>query len=136
MTFSKLYLLPLASMIVLSSTLLVKIPTAQSSDCDKVNSALNSPKASNEIINRQGLEEGQVFVVQTRSKGVEIIEAGRVMTMTRGFVVTIEDENGKTLRVFQRLGGGSDLIATARMTKAEALQLLESGGGIVEEVKR
>ncbi|WP_228014517.1 hypothetical protein [Fortiea sp. LEGE XX443] len=135
MTFSKLYLLPLASMIFLSSTLLVQIPTAQSSDCDKVNSVLNSPKASDEIIDRQGLEEDQVFVVQTRSKGVEIIEAGKVMTMTKSFVVTIEDENGKILRVFQRLGGGSDLIATARMTKAEALQLLELGGGIVEEFK-
>ncbi|MBE9005950.1 hypothetical protein IQ259_13050 [Fortiea sp. LEGE XX443] len=122
-------------MIFLSSTLLVQIPTAQSSDCDKVNSVLNSPKASDEIIDRQGLEEDQVFVVQTRSKGVEIIEAGKVMTMTKSFVVTIEDENGKILRVFQRLGGGSDLIATARMTKAEALQLLELGGGIVEEFK-
>jgi hypothetical protein len=136
MTLSKLYVFPIATMIVLTGTLFVKVPTAQSSDCQKENSALNSPKASDEIIDRQGLEEGQVFVVQTRSQGVEIIEAGRVMTMTRSFLVTIEDENGKIIRVFQRLGGGSDLIATARMTKAEALQLLELGGGIVEEFKR
>ncbi|MCC5641139.1 hypothetical protein LC593_36025 [Nostoc sp. CHAB 5844] len=134
MTLSKLYVLPLASVMVLTGALLVNIPTAQSSDCHKASSALNSPKAADEIIDRQGLEEDQVFVVQTRSKGVEIIEAGRVMTMTRSFVVTIEDENGKIIRVFQGLGRGSDLITAARMTKAEALQLLESGGGIIEEL--
>ncbi|MBD2596973.1 hypothetical protein BCD64_03570 [Nostoc sp. MBR 210] len=121
-------------MIVMTGSLLVKIPTAQSSDFDTANSVLNSSKAADEIVDRQSLEEGQVFVVQTRSKGVEIIEAGRVMTTTRNFLVTIEDENGKILRVFYRLGRGSDLIATARMQKEEAIQLLKSGGVIVEEL--
>ncbi|WP_157374117.1 hypothetical protein [Nostoc sp. PCC 7107] len=134
MTISKLYVLPLASMIVLTGSLLIKIPTAQSSDFDTANSVINSPKAADEIVDRDVLEEGQVFVVQTRSKGVEIIEAGRFMTTTRNFLVTIEDENGKILRVFQRLGRGSDLIATARMQKAEAIQLLKLGGVIVEEL--
>ncbi|ALF56587.1 hypothetical protein ACX27_28470 [Nostoc piscinale CENA21] len=121
-------------MIVLTCSLLIKIPNAQSADFDTANSVLNSSKAADEIIDRQSLEEGQVFVVQTRSKGVEIIEAGRVMTTTRNFLVTIEDENGKILRVFHRLGRGSDLIATARMQKEEAIQLLKSGGVIVEEL--
>ncbi|WP_242051632.1 hypothetical protein [Nostoc sp. FACHB-280] len=134
MTISKIYVLPLASMIVLTSSLLVKIPTAHSSDFDTANSVLNSSKAADEIVDRDVLEKGQVFVVQTRSKGVEIIEAGRVMTTTRNFLVTIEDENGKILRVFHRLGRGSDLIATARMQKEEAIQLLKSGGVIVEEL--
>lgn len=134
MTLSKLYVLPLASMIVLTGTLFARIPTAHSSDCHKTSSTLNSSKAADEVVDRQVLQEGQVFVVQTRSKGVEIIESGRVITTMKSFLVTIKDENGKIIRVFQRLGRGADLIATAVMSKAEALQLLESGGVIVEEI--
>jgi len=41
----------------------------------------------------------------------------------------VEDSNGEVIRVLKVFGGG--LIATAAMSKSEALQLLESGGGIV-----
>ncbi|AUT02259.1 hypothetical protein CLI64_18745 [Nostoc sp. CENA543] len=136
MKLSKLYVLPLASVIVLIGILFVKTPTANSSDCHQASSTLKNSKAADEIVDTDVLKEGQVFVVQTRSKGVEIIEAGRVMTTTKSFLVTIKDEKGKIIRVFQRLGRGSDLIATAQMSKAEARQLLESGGLLVEEIER
>ncbi|BAB72633.1 hypothetical protein ACN23B_03365 [Anabaena sp. FACHB-709] len=135
MKLSKLYVLPLASVIVLIGILFVKTPTAQSSDCHQASYALNNSKAADDIVHTDVIEEGQVFVVQTRSKGVKIIEAGKVMTTTKSFLVTIKDEKGKIIRVFQGLGRGSDLIATAKMSKAEAVQLLESGGLIVEEIE-
>ncbi len=81
------------------------------------------------------MEEGQVLIVQTRSKGVEVIVGAKVVTTTKSYIVSIQDDNGEVIRVLARLGGGSDLIATAVMSKAEALQLLESGGLIVENSK-
>ncbi|WP_392481202.1 hypothetical protein [Nostoc sp. C110] len=132
---SNIYVLPLASMVALIGALLVEIPTAQSSDFHPVNSALNKPEASDEVIDRQVLEEGQVLIVQTRSKGVEVIARAKIVTMTKSYIVTIQDENGEVIRVLERLGGGSDLIATAVISKAEAVKLLESGGGIVENPK-
>ncbi len=122
-------------MVTLIGVLLIKIPIAQSSDFHPVNSALNNPAASDEVIDRQVLEEGQVLIVQTRSKGVEVIAGAKVVTTTKNYIVTIQDENGEVIRVLARLGGGYDLIATAVMSKAEALQLLESGGVIVENSK-
>lgn len=135
MKLSKIYVFPLTSMIVMIGILFVKTPTAQSSDYNQASFTLNNSKTADDIVDIDILEKGQVFVVQTRSKGVEIIEAGRVMTTTKSFLVTIKDEKGKIIRVFQRLGRGSDLIATAKMSKAEALQLLESGQLIVEEIE-
>ncbi|MCC5655545.1 hypothetical protein LC608_00760 [Nostoc sp. XA010] len=132
---SNIYVLLVASMVALIGALLIEISTAQSSDFHPVNSALHNPEASDEVIDRQVLEEGQVLIVQTRSKGVEVIAGAKVVTMTKSYIVTIQDENGEVIRVLARLGGGSDLIATAVMSKAEALQLLESGGGIVENPK-
>jgi hypothetical protein len=132
---SNIYVLPLASMVALFGALVVDIPTAQSSDFHPVNSVLNKPEVSDEVIDRQVLEEGQVLIVQTRSKGVEVIAGAKVVTTTKSYIVTIQHENGEVIRVLVRLGGESDLIATAVMSKAEALQLLESGGGIVENSK-
>ncbi|MCC5621714.1 hypothetical protein [Nostoc sp. CHAB 5715] len=132
---SNIYVLPVASMVALIGALLIEISTAQSSDFQPVNSALHNPEVSDEVIDRQVLQEGQVLIVQTRSKGVEVIAGAKVVTMTKSYIVTIQDKNGKVIRVLARLGGGSDLIATAVMSKAEALQLLESGGGIVENSK-
>lgn len=132
MKLPKLPILPLASMIVLTGALLVGVPTAQSSDLHKEDSALNNLEAFNEVIDRQVLQKGQVFLVQTRSKGVEIIAGAKAATMTQNRIVTIEDENGEVIRVFEGFGGESDLIATAVMFEVDALRLLESGGGIVE----
>jgi hypothetical protein len=132
MKLSKFYVLPLASMVVLIGTLLLGVSTAKSSDFHQGNSALFSAEASdNKVIDRAVLEEGQAFVVQTRSKGVEIIAGARVVTMTENRVVTIEDENGEVIKVFEGFGGGADLIATSAMSEADALRLLKSGGGIV-----
>ncbi|YAF96978.1 MAG: hypothetical protein AB3A66_04705 [Nodularia sp. CChRGM 3473] len=131
----KLYIFTLASMLVLTGGLFV-VPTAYSSDFYQRNSALNNPEASDEIFDIDIVEEGQVFVVQTRSKGVEIIEGAKVIKRRRSQILTIEDENGAILRVFQGWGRGFDLIATAKISNTEALELLESGGFIVEELQR
>lgn len=131
MKLTKLYKVPLVIGVVLASELLLGVPTAQSSDVHRANSAPDSSQASDGVIDRQVLQQGQLFLVQTRSRGVEMIREAKVVTMMQSRIVTVEDGNGEVIRVFEGFGGGSDLIATAAMREAQALQLLESGGGIV-----
>jgi hypothetical protein len=67
------------------------------------------------------LEEGQVLLVQTESQGGEPIRETKIVTITRNYVVIVEDSNGEVIRAFQSLG--VDLITYAVMSEAEALQL-------------
>jgi hypothetical protein len=78
-------------------------------------------EVSDEILDRTVLEEGQVLLVQTESKGVEPIREAKIVTITRNYVVIVEDSNGEVIRAFQSLG--VDLITYAVMSEAEALQL-------------
>jgi hypothetical protein len=114
------------------SVLLVGVSTAQSSDELLTNPPLNSPEASDVVIDKTVLEEGEVFVAQTGSREVEIIAEAKVVTMTKNYVVTVEDDSSKIIRVFKGLGVGTELITFAVMPEAEALRLVKSGGGIVE----
>jgi len=133
MNLSKLYILPLVTVVVVASTLFSKVPVAQSSDLCQGGSTSDALEVSNEVLDRRVLEEGQVLLVQTESEGTEIIRSAKVVNITRNYVVTIEDSNGRVIRAFQGLG--VDLITYAIMAETEALQLLETGGNIVEDAK-
>lgn len=133
MNLSKLYILPLVTVVVVASALFSKVPVAQSSDLYQSGSTSNSSEVSGEILDRYVLEEGQVLLVQTESEGTEPIREAKVVTMTRNYAVILEDSNGRVIRAFQGLG--VDFITYAVMTEAEALQLLEAGGNIVEDAK-
>lgn len=133
MNLSKLYTLLLVTAVVLASALFSKVPVAQSSDLYQGDSTSNSSEASDEILDRRVLEEGQVLLVQTESEGTQSILDAKVVTITRNHAVAVEDSNGRVIRAFQGLG--VDLITFAVMTEAEALQLLAVGGNIVEDAK-
>jgi hypothetical protein len=135
MRLTKLYMLPLVTVVVVASALLLKVPTAQSSDLYQSSSVSDSSEASDRIIDRQVLEEGQVFLFQTESEGVELIREAKVVTITQSYIVTAEDSDGEVIKVFQGLGRGSDLVSIATMSEAEALQLLTAGGSIVDSLK-
>lgn len=128
-------MLPLVTVVVVASALLLKVPTAQSSDLYQSSSVSDSSEASDRIIDRQVLEEGQVFLFQTESEGVELIREAKVVTITQSYIVTAEDSDGEVIKVFQGLGRGSDLVSIATMSEAEALQLLTAGGSIVDSLK-
>lgn len=137
MNFDLFFMSLLAFVAVCNSTL--DISSAQSS-AEGVSSGFVPAQSvqdssSDEVIDREVLEAGEVFLVQTRSKGVELLREAQVVTIAKRnhlYVVTVEDDAGEIVRVFEGFGGTSDLIATAVLSEAEALQLLESGGGIVE----
>lgn len=133
MNLSKLYILPLVTIVVVASALFSKVPVAQSSDLYQSGSTSDASEVSNEVLDRRVLEEGQVLLVQTESEGTEPIRAAKVVNITRNYAVTIEDSNGRVIRAFQCLG--VDLITYAVVTEAEASQLLEAGGNIVEDAK-
>jgi hypothetical protein len=133
MNLSKLYIFPLVTVVVVASALFSKVPVAQSSDLYQSGSTSNSSEVSDEILDRYVLEEGQVLLVQTESEGTEPIREAKVVTITRNHAVIVEDSNGEVIRAFQGLG--VDLMSYAVMSEAEALQLLEAGGNIVEDAK-
>lgn len=133
MNLSKLYALSLVTVVVVASALFSKVPVAQSSDLYQSGSTSSSSEASDEILDRRVLEEGQVLLVQTESEGTEPIREAKAVTITRNHTVTVEDSNGRVIRAFQGLG--VDLITFAVMTEAEALQLLAAGGNIVEDAQ-
>lgn len=135
MKLSKLYILPLVTVVVVASALLLRLPVAQSSNLYQSGSTSDSSEASDRILDRYVLEEGQVLLTQTESEGVELIREAKVVTITRSYIVIVEDGNGEIIRTFQGLGRGADLITYAVMSEAEALQLLAAGGSIVEDVK-
>jgi hypothetical protein len=128
-------MLPLVSVVFMASALLLKVPMAQSSDTYQGSFVSNSLEASDEIIDRQILEEGQVLLVQTKSHGVEPMAEAYVVTITRSYLVTVEGRNGEVIRVYQGLGEGAELLAIATMSESEATQLLRSNGRIIEPFK-
>ncbi|MGL5832064.1 MAG: hypothetical protein ACRC1Z_02385 [Waterburya sp.] len=132
---TKFYIFPLTVVVVLANVLLIGVSTAQSSDLYPSNSLSDSSKALDRIIDRQVLEEKQVFLVQTKSEGVELIREAKVVTITQNYVISVENSYGKVIRAFQGFGEGADLIAMATMSEDEALQLLAAGGGLIEPLE-
>jgi hypothetical protein len=136
MKLTKLYTLPLVTVLIVAIALLLKVPVAKSFDLSQSVSVPDSSEISDRVIDRQILEEGQVFLFQTESEGVELIREAKVVTLTQSYIVTVEDSDGEVIRVFQGLGRGTDLVTFAAMSEAEALQLLKAGSGIVEPFER
>ena len=132
MKLTKLCILPLATGIILAIVFLLEVPTAQSSGSLQNSSALDSSDTSDEVINIDVLKEGEVLVTQTRSRGIELISEARIVELREDFITIVKDENDQVVRVFRGLGDGADLVTYAVMPEADALELLESGGNIVE----
>jgi hypothetical protein len=129
---SRFFMLPLVAIVIVTGTLLLMAPTAQSSNLYESDSVSDRSEASDRVIDRQTLGERQVFLFQTRSTGVELIPGAKVVVITQSSTVTVEDSDGEVIRVFQGMGRGADLVAIASVSEAEARQLLEGGGVIVD----
>lgn len=135
MKCSKFHTLPLVTVVVVASAFFSRLPAAQSSDLYQGSVTSDNSEAADRVIDRQVLERGQVLLIQTESEGVELLREARAVTITQGFTVTVEDDNGEVIRVFQGLGRGADLVAIATMSEAEALQVLAADSGIVEPLE-
>lgn len=124
-------LLPIVLVSVASASLWVS--AALSADLCQNNSAVSSDsKTTDPIVNTQVIPEGQVLLVQTRSKGVELLREAKVVIVTKNLVFTLKDNTGKVIRVFRGIGRRTNLVAIATMTEAEAIRLLAAGSGIIE----